>query len=128
MKLDHIALNAVDLESEIDFFVSFLGLQLLQKWESPRQAYVGQETGPVIGLIENPKYDGMIYTMAHIAFDVSEPEFNDWVQKVESSSLNVISGPKEQRGGRTILFRSPSNNIIELCYPYVRETIEKQSY
>ncbi len=128
MKIDHIALNAVNLEEEIGFFTSFLGLQLLQKWDSPRQAYVGLESGPVIGIIENEKYDGTVYTMAHLAFDVSKKEFDSWVKKVESENLPIVAGSKEQRGGRTILFRSPSNNIIELCYPYVRETINKQTY
>ena len=67
MKLDHIGLNAVELDTEIAFFVDSLGLVLFQKWDSPRQAYVGSPQGPVIGLIENPGYDGSVYTMAHVA-------------------------------------------------------------
>ena len=47
VNIDHIALNAVSLQEEIEFFVGFLGLRLLQEWESPRQAYVGAQGGPV---------------------------------------------------------------------------------
>lgn len=128
MKIDHIALNAVNLDEEIEFFTSFLGFELLQKWDAPRQAYVGLASGPVIGLIENEKFDGTVYTMAHLALEVPEKDFDSWVQRVESENLTVVAGPKEQRGGRTILFRSPGSNIIELCYPRARETIQNKAY
>ncbi len=128
MKLDHIALNAVNLEDEIEFFTSFLGFDLLQQWDAPRQAYVGLESGPVIGIIENEKFDGTVYTMAHLALDVPEKHFDSWVRRVESAKLTIVAGPKEQRGGRTILFRSPGSNIIELCYPSARESIKNQAY
>ncbi len=128
MNIDHVALNVVSLEKEIQFFVEFLGLQLLQQWESPRQAYVGSKEGAVIGLIENPDYDNSVFTMAHLAFSVHESEFDGWVKKINGSGLPVIAGPKEQRGGRTILFRTPSNNIVEVCYPKARKTIEQQAY
>jgi len=128
LNIDHVALNAVSLETEIEFFVGFLGLQLLQKWESPRQAYVGSKEGPVIGLIENPDYDGSVFTMAHLALTVPESEFDGWVRKIDESNVPVVAGPKAQRGGKTILFRTPSRNIVELCYPEARKTIEQQVY
>lgn len=128
MVIDHVALNAVSLEREIQFFVGFLGLQLFQQWESPRQAYVGSKEGPVIGLIENPDYQGSVFTMAHLAFSVSESEFDNWVKKINEYDLPVVAVPKAQRGGRTILFRTPSKNIVEVCYPEARETIERQAY
>ena len=66
--------------------------------------------------------------MAHIAFCIDEAEFQNWVTKIQSENIEIVAGPKPQRGGETILFRTPSKNIIELCYPYVRETIKKQNY
>jgi len=123
MKIDHIAINAVNLEVELEFLTEFLGLSLLQKWPDLRQAYVGFDNGPVIGVIENNEFDGSTYTMAHLAFNVSQAEFSQWVEKIANANVEIVSGPKAQRGGETILFRTPSKNIIELCYPYVRETI-----
>jgi catechol 2,3-dioxygenase-like lactoylglutathione lyase family enzyme len=128
MNIDHVALNAVSLDEEIEFFVEFLGLALLQRWDAPRQAYVGAQAGPVIGLIENKDYDGSVFTMAHVALYVEESTFDGWVTKVQQAGLPVVAGPKEQRGGRTILFRSPSQNIIEICYPDVRTSIAAQAY
>ncbi len=128
MKLDHIAINAVNLDEEITFLTEFLGLSLLQKWKDIPQAYVGSEDGPVIGVIENKAYDGSVFTMAHLAFCVPKQEFSEWVVKIKESNLEIVAGPKSQRGGGTILFRTPSKNIIELCYPYVRDTIHQQLY
>ena len=128
MKLDHMSINAVNLESELDFLTDFLGLSLLQKWLDLRQAYVGFEEGPVIGVIENKEFDGSLHTMAHLAFCVDETEFKNWVTKIQFEDIEIVAGPKPQRGGEAILFRTPSKNIIELCYPYVRGTIQLQNY
>ena len=128
MRLDHIAINAVDFEAEIEFLTEFLGLSLLQKWTDLRQAYVGFNDGPVIGVIENKDYDGSVHTMAHLAFCVIKDDFTEWVEKVKKANIEIIVGPKPQRGGETILFRTPSKNIVEICYPYVRETIANQEY
>lgn len=128
MKLDHIAINAVNLEIELEFLIDFIGLSLLQKWPDLRQAYVGFDSGPVIGVIENKDFDGSVYTMAHLAFYVTKAEFDKWIDKIKRANIEIVAGPKVQRGGETILFRTPSKNIIELCYPYVRETIADQVY
>ena len=128
MNLDHIAINAVNLDEEINFLTDFMGLSVLQKWPDLRQAYVGFKSGPVIGIIENKDYNGLEHTMAHLAFYVTKDEFSKWVEKIEDSEIEIVAGPKSQRGGETILFRTPSKNIIEVCYPYVRETIANQVF
>jgi len=126
MKTDHVAINAVSMEEEIYFFVGFLGMKLLQIWEEPRQGYVEFDDGPVLGIIENVDFDGEIFSMAHIAFNVSEEDFENWFARVNQCNINIVSGPKKQRGGKTILFRKPSKNIVEICYPDVRKTITSQ--
>lgn len=127
MRIDHVAVNALNLEKELAFLTEFLTLTLLQKWDDLRQAYVGFPEGPVIGVIENKTYDGAVYTMAHLAFCVSADEFKGWVNKIEWAGVEIVAGPKPQRGGETILFKTPSGNIIEICYPYVRNTIANQA-
>ncbi len=39
MVIDHVALNAVSLEREIQFFVGFIGLQLLQQCSTTGSQY-----------------------------------------------------------------------------------------
>ena len=128
MNLDHVAINAVNLDTELDFLTDFMGLELLQIWPTERQAYVGLKEGALIGVMENKSFDGSQFTMAHLAFSVSKKDFDNWVEKIQSHKIELVAGPKAQRGGETILFRTPSKNIIEICYPHVRETIANQMY
>jgi catechol 2,3-dioxygenase-like lactoylglutathione lyase family enzyme len=128
MRLDRIAINAVNLEVELKFLTELLGLSLLQKWADLRQAYVGFENGLVIGVTENKEFDGSTYTMAQLAFNVLQAEFSQWVEVIANAIIEVVSGPKAQRGGEAIIFHAPSKNVIELCYPYVRETIANEAY
>jgi hypothetical protein len=45
-------------------------------------------------------------------FPCDKSEFPNIVAKVQSHGLELVSGPKGQRGGETILFRAPSGNIF----------------
>jgi len=120
MRLDHIGLDVSDLQQSIDFYHQWFGLQLIDRWDSPRQAFVGN--GEVaLGLMEVEDYDFQRYTMAHIAFSISSAEFSMFVERVKTAGLDIVAGPKPQRGGETILFRDPSGNIIEVCYPSLTE-------
>lgn len=126
--IDHVAINAVNLDDELAFFTGFIGMKLLQRWDELAQAYVGFDDGPVVGIIENPSFDGSVHTMAHIALAVPEKDFASWVDRVEEGGIDIVSGPRPQRGGETILFRSPGGNIVEVCYPSARETIKSRTY
>jgi catechol 2,3-dioxygenase-like lactoylglutathione lyase family enzyme len=95
------------------------GFELIQRWEQPRQAFVGRGE-VVLGLIEQKDYDFRHMTMAHIAFPCEAAEFPAVVARVEELGAEIVSGPKPQRGGETILFRDPSGNIFEICHPALR--------
>jgi predicted enzyme related to lactoylglutathione lyase len=71
--------------------------------------------------MEIPKYDYRTYTMAHLAFPCGKSDFPKVVTKVQGYGLEIVSGPKEQGGGETILFRDSSGNILEVCYPSIAE-------
>lgn len=120
MRFDHIGINVKELDGSISFYRNFFGFDLIEKWDSPKQAFVGKGE-VVIGLLEAPEYDFTKYTMAHLAFPCTKDEFKGIVQKVRSFGLEVVSGPKGQRGGETILFRDLSGNILEVCYPSLTE-------
>lgn len=120
-RIDHIGLNVKDLDESISFYETFLGFKLVEKWDNPRQAFIGK--GEVaLGLIEKPDYDFSVYTMAHIAFPCAKEKFSEVVERVRQFGLEVVSGPKPQRGGETILFKDPSGNILEICYPSIKES------
>lgn len=120
MRFDHIGINVRDLDESVAFYRDFFGFDLIERWDSPRQAFVGKGD-VVIGLLEAPEYDFRKHTMAHIAFPCSKDDFADFIKKVKDSGLEIVSGPKAQRGGETVLFRDPSGNILEVCYPSLSE-------
>jgi catechol 2,3-dioxygenase-like lactoylglutathione lyase family enzyme len=119
-QFDHIGLNVTDLDTSIAFYQDLFGFVVLEKWDDPKQAFISAGSA-VLGLMEVANYDFSLYTMAHIAFPCQQNEFADIVAKVKSLDLAIVSGPKTQRGGETILFRDPSGNILEVCYPSIQE-------
>jgi catechol 2,3-dioxygenase-like lactoylglutathione lyase family enzyme len=62
-----------------------------------------------------------VHTMAHIAFPCAKADFAGVVARVKELAAPIVSGPKVQRDGETILFRDPSGNIFEVCYPALTE-------
>lgn len=120
-RIDHVALNVTDLEESIRFYERLFGFSVIEKWEDPGQAFVGQDS-LVLGLMEYPEYDYSAYTKAHIAFPCKPELFDEVVAAIESLGVEILSGPKQQRGGETILFRDPSGNILEVCYPPLTNT------
>ena len=115
-KFDHVGMNVRDLDEAIVFCRELFGFALLQRWEQPRQAFVGRGA-VVLGLIEYKDFDHRRMTMAHIAFPCTREEFQSHVAQLKKLGAEIVSGPKPQRGGETILFRDPSGNIFEICYP-----------
>jgi catechol 2,3-dioxygenase-like lactoylglutathione lyase family enzyme len=119
-RIDHIGLNVDNLDASIAFYQNLFGFAVIERWDEPRQAFVG--IGEVVlGLMEVSGYDFRAYTMAHIAFPCAPDAFPNIVAQVMDMGLEIVSGPKQQRGGETILFRDPSGNILEVCYPALRE-------
>jgi catechol 2,3-dioxygenase-like lactoylglutathione lyase family enzyme len=117
-RIDHIGLNVADLDAEIDFLHEMFGFTVIQRWDSPRQAFVGKGS-VVLGLMENRSYNFAEETMAHIAFPCCKVDFLAVVAKVKALNARVVSGPRPQREGETIMFRDPSGNIFEVCYPAI---------
>lgn len=115
-RVDHVGLNVDDLDETIAFLQEMFGFEVLQRWDSPRQAFVGKGA-VVLGIMENGEYDFARHTLAHIAFPCREEDFAAVVAKVLALGAPVVAGPKPQRDGETVLFRDPSGNIFEVCYP-----------
>ncbi len=59
--------------------------------------------------------------MAHLACAISKEKFTRVGEKVKKEGLDIVSGPKPQRSGETVLFRDPSGYILEVCYPSITE-------
>ena len=119
-RFDHVGLNVIDLDASIAFLKEMFRFEVIQRWDSPRQAFVGKD-GVVLGVIEVKDYDFSKQTMAHIAIPCRKEDFASFVERVKRLKAPIVSGPKAQRDGETILFRDPSGNIFEVCYPPLRK-------
>ena len=120
-RFDHVGLNVIDLDASIVFLRDMFGFEVIQRWDSPRQAFVGKD-GVVLGVMEVKEYDFTKQTMAHIAFPCRKEDFASVVvERVKRLKAPIVSGPKAQMEGETILFRDPSGNIFEVCYPSLRK-------
>jgi len=115
-RFDHVGLNVKDLDASIAFLKAMFSFDVIQRWDSPKQAFVGKGT-VVLGVMEVSDYDFTQHTMAHIAFPCSKADFVAIVAQVKELGAPIVSGPKPQRDGETILFSDPSGNIFEVCYP-----------
>ena len=62
-RIDHVGLNVQDLDESVEFYQQLFGFEVIEKWDSPRQAFVGRD-GVVLGLIEMPDYDYSQFTTA----------------------------------------------------------------
>jgi catechol 2,3-dioxygenase-like lactoylglutathione lyase family enzyme len=118
-RFDHVGINVADLDASIAFLKAMFDFDVIQKWDSPRQAFVGKGS-VVLGVMEKKDYDFTPQTMAHIAFPCRKEEFPSIVAQVRRMGAPIVSGPKPQRDGETILFRDPSGNIFEVCYPSLK--------
>lgn len=119
-KLDHVGLNVADLDESIKFYRDLFGFRVIYRWDSPRQALVSDDQ-IVLGLMEHKDYDFERFTLAHVALCCKKEHFAEFVREVQAREAEVVSGPHPQRGGESILFRDPSGNLVEICYPSVSE-------
>jgi catechol 2,3-dioxygenase-like lactoylglutathione lyase family enzyme len=119
-RFDHVGLNVKDLDATIAFLKAMFDFNVIQRWDSTRQAFVGKGA-VVLGVMEQKDYDFTVHTMAHIAFPCAKADFAGVVARVKRIEAPIVSGPKVQRDGETILFRDPSGNIFEVCYPALTE-------
>lgn len=42
MRFDHIGINVRDLDEAVSFYRDFFGFTVIERWASPRQAFVGK--------------------------------------------------------------------------------------
>lgn len=122
-RFDHVGLNVIDLDKTLSFLQEMFDFEVIERWDTPRQAFIGKGS-IVLGIMENKEYDFKRHTMGHIAFPCQKEDFENIVEKVRNLGAPIVSGPKKQRGGETILFRDPSGNIFEVCYPQLAKKID----
>lgn len=57
------------------------------------------------------------YGEGHVAFAISEQEFSRWQSHLEEKNVSIEAQIDWPGGGRSLYFRDPGNNSIELATP-----------
>lgn len=122
--LDHFTLIVSDLQATQNFYVESLGLTLLQRPDFDfRGLWFGNE-GLQIHVIEESQLTGKSgmdlrvggRPSRHLHFAFQVADFDEAVQKVCSSEIRVLDGPKKRPDGiRQLFIADPDGYVVELC-------------
>jgi catechol 2,3-dioxygenase-like lactoylglutathione lyase family enzyme len=119
------ALYADDLEAAEAFYLTVLGLELDS---SVAGRHVFFRCGDAMLLIFNPastltEGGGIPAHGAagpgHVAFAVAEPDLAAWEQQLEGRGVAIEARVDWPGGGRSIYFRDPAGNSLELATPRI---------
>jgi catechol 2,3-dioxygenase-like lactoylglutathione lyase family enzyme len=116
------ALYADNLDRAEAFYVSVLGLNLFAK-EAGRHLFF-KFAGQML-LIFNPAKTAQEIETAphgahgagHVAFAVPQSELDHWKQHLENRGVQIEEDMQWPNGARSIYFRDPAHNCLELTSP-----------
>ncbi|HXJ45700.1 MAG TPA: VOC family protein [Candidatus Dormibacteraeota bacterium] len=129
------ALFVQDISRSVEFYQRVLGFGVLVKSGEPERLAAMDVGGVSVlllfktGVTANdvvipggriPGFDGG--GSGHIAFPVQRDELAAWEKKLAQEGIPVESTVDWERGGRSIYFRDPDHNLLELASPGVWPT------
>ena len=113
-----------DLDAAEDFYGRVLGLERFAKVEG---RHVFFRCGDAVFLLFNAektkaKTGGDVpghgtVGAGHVAFAMEESEIEAWREQLEREGVEIESDYTWPNGGRSLYFRDPSNNSVELTTP-----------
>ena len=123
-------LYAPDLQAAERFYSQVLRLRLLSRVAG---RHVFFRCGHAVFLLFNPGHTGSIATSVagtpiplhgahgpgHVAFAVSEAELPAWRRRLEQEGVPIEAEVRWPEGGRSLYFRDPAGNSVELASPEV---------
>ena len=117
-------LYASDLAAAEKFYRDVLGLEFLERWN----AAVALRCGEAVLLVFDPKLAGAPGRKVpshgtdgpgHVAFAMREEELDSWRTRLEESGVEIEREVEWKEGGRSIYFRDPAGNSVELAPPTI---------
>lgn len=115
--VNHIGLTVSNLEESINFYRDLFDFEVFDK-STPGQAFI-RIADIIICLSEVDGYKNDDGSKNRISFYVDEEDFEDAMDELEESEIEIIYGPENLRNGQSVIFLDPDRNQIELSYPKV---------
>jgi len=119
--LSHVALVVADLETSIDFYARYAGLQAVHRRgeEGHGVAWLSDGTRPfVLVLLENEQVDVQLSGTAHLGVGCASRGEVDRLCALARRSGCLLAGPDDVGPpvGYTALLRDPNGHNLELSY------------
>ena len=119
------ALYAADLDAAADFYGRVLGLEI-ESQAHGRHVFLRCGDGMV--LVFDPRATSRATGPvpahgatgpAHVAFAVADGTLDAWAARLRDHGVEIESDVEWPRGGRSIYFRDPAGNSVELATPRI---------
>lgn len=115
MELNHTIVPAVDKETSATFFARIFGL----RYQGPAGHFAPVQVNDTLTLDFDNATD---FDSHHLAFKVSDTEFEAILGRIQAEGLPYGSGPfsiddmklNRRGGGRGVYFKDPSGHVLEL--------------
>ena len=109
--IDHISLAVSDIEASIEFYREMFGFDIVEHISGSSEAVlqVGEIRLRLIGGEAAGKSSG------YVAFYVDDDDFEDALEELDESGLEVVSGPENIKNGKRVIIADPDGNRIALC-------------
>lgn len=114
--LDYVILLCEDISSMKTFYHEVLGFPIERDWGN----WIELRAGSVL-LTLRPRgrpYDGPTIRGSaglQLAFRVEPGEVNSWYRKLQQKQVEILEPPRDRDyGHRTLFFRDPEGNILEI--------------
>jgi catechol 2,3-dioxygenase-like lactoylglutathione lyase family enzyme len=122
-QLSEAAIYSNDLDRAERFYREVLGLKQISRFEDRGMAF---RCGATVLLIFDPARtrisESEIPThgaegSGHIAFVIEESEMAGWRKRLREHRVEIEAEVESPQGGRSIYFRDPAGNVVELAPP-----------
>ena len=127
--LGEVVLRVRDLDAMQEFYEHVVGLELLARFENTMVFFqIGPDHAQSLALCDQSgeadhssrHYDGFDpdkSTLHHIAFTISEPDYETEKQRLQNLGLDVETGEHAWVHYRSLYITDPEGNVVEfVCY------------